>query len=288
MKPIVSTMLTIGIAVPVAVLLAVAGGDGALEFGGVALTVWGVLLAFAINWLVWIHAYANKTERFFDLTGSITYIGVALFVLLAGDRGGRAILVAAMVCLWALRLGTFLFTRIRSDGHDRRFDKLKVNLWLSLRTWTLQGIWVSFTVLCALTAISASAPEDLGLLDAVGVLIWLGGFSIEAIADQQKRTFRADEANAGQFITTGLWSWSRHPNYFGEITLWTGVAIVALSDLSGWQYLTLISPVFVYLLLTRISGVQLLERRAERTWGDEPEFRAYVERTNALVPMPPR
>jgi steroid 5-alpha reductase family enzyme len=110
------------------------------------------------------------------------------------------------------------------------------------------------------------------------------GFALEAVADQQKRRFRERPENAGRFIATGLWAWSRHPNYFGEILLWTGVALVALPALDGWQLATLLSPVFVTLLLTRVSGVPLLEERADARWGDDPEYLAYKKRTPLLVP----
>jgi steroid 5-alpha reductase family enzyme len=119
-------------------------------------------------------------------------------------------------------------------------------------------------------------------------VVWLIGFAIEATADLQKNRFRADTGNKGSFINTGLWSWSRHPNYFGEIVLWTGVAIIALPVLSGWQLLTLISPVFVFLLLTRVSGIPLLEKKAEEKWGGQEAYEAYKEHTSVLVPLPPR
>jgi steroid 5-alpha reductase family enzyme len=127
-----------------------------------------------------------------------------------------------------------------------------------------------------------------GVLGWLGFALWLVGFLFEAVADDQKRRFRANPANEGRFITSGLWAWSRHPNYFGEITLWFGIALIALPALSGWQHATLISPVFVYLLLTRISGIPLLEARAKKRWGDEPAFREYKARTPVLFPRPPK
>ena len=114
------------------------------------------------------------------------------------------------------------------------------------------------------------------------------GFSIEIVADRQKSAFRADPANAGRFISSGLWAWSRHPNYFGEIVLWFGIAILAWPALAGWQLATLVSPLFVYVLLTKGSGIPPLETRAEERWGDDPAYRAYVERTPVLWPRPPR
>ena len=147
---------------------------------------------------------------------------------------------------------------------------------------------VLLTVSGALAAMTAMRIEPLGWVAAVGVVIWLAGFGIEVTADRQKARFRRDAANDGQFITTGLWAWSRHPSYFGEILLWVGVAVVALPALRGWQHVTLISPVFVYLLLTRISGVPLLEARAEARWGELPKYQAYRNATPSLVPRPPR
>jgi steroid 5-alpha reductase family enzyme len=120
----------------------------------------------------------------------------------------------------------------------------------------------------------------------IGGLVWLFGFSMEVIADLQKSRFRADPANKGKFINTGLWAWSRHPNYFGEITLWVGVAIIALPILRGWQWLTLISPVFVFVLITRVSGLPMLEKRADEKWGGQEDYEAYKKRTPVLVPWP--
>jgi len=154
-------------------------------------------------------------------------------------------------------------------------------------TFTLQGLWVFLTLSCALAAITSAQPEPLGVVAAIGVALWLTGFAIEVVADQQKRAFRASPDNRAHFIRTGLWAWSRHPNYFGEITLWAGIALISVPALSGWQLVTLISPVFVYVLLTRISGIPLLESRAKKKWGADPEFQAYKARTPALWPRPP-
>jgi steroid 5-alpha reductase family enzyme len=145
---------------------------------------------------------------------------------------------------------------------------------------------VTFTLAAALAAITTTTRKELDLLAVVGFLIWVFGFAIEVTADTQKSRFRADPKNKGRFIQTGLWAWSRHPNYFGEIVLWIGVAIIALPVLRGWQWVTLISPVFVALLITRISGVPMLEKRADERWGGQEEYEAYRERTPVLIPRP--
>jgi steroid 5-alpha reductase family enzyme len=244
-------------------------------------------LCFVLNWLVFIHAYAAQTERYFDLTGSLTYLSVVACAVALGSRDPRALLLALLVGVWALRLGTFLFRRIRREGADRRFDALKPSFPRFLLTWTLQGLWVFLTVSCALAAITAEDEVPLGALAALGTAVWIAGFAIEAIADRQKGIFRADPANRDRFITTGLWAWSRHPNYCGEILLWIGVALIAVPALSGWQLLTLISPLFVYILLTRISGIPLLESRSDEKWSGDSEYEAYKARTPVLWLRPP-
>lgn len=264
-----------------------AGSQGGLRIGVLPVFALCGALCFAINWLAFVPAYAAQTERYFDLTGSLTYILVVAFAVALGNRDPRALLLALLVGAWALRLGSFLFRRILREGADRRFDALKPDFARFLLTWTLQGLWVFLTLSCALAAITAGVATPVGLPAAIGAAVWLAGFAIEAVADRQKREFRADPANRDRFITTGLWAWSRHPNYCGEILLWTGVALIGLPALSGWSHVTLISPVFVYVLLTRISGIPMLEARSDEKWGGDPEYRAYKERTPALWLRPP-
>jgi steroid 5-alpha reductase family enzyme len=196
--------------------------------------------------------------------------------------------IALLVAVWAMRLGSFLFLRVRHDGSDGRFDELKYSFPRFLMTWTLQGLWVLLTLAAGLAAMTTTQSVPMGGLAWTGVALWLIGFAIEAAADAQKRAFRRDPANRGRFITSGLWAWSRHPNYFGEITLWFGIALIASETLSGWRWATLISPLFVFVLLNFISGVPLLEARGKKRWGDDPQYRAYRARTPVLMLRPPR
>jgi steroid 5-alpha reductase family enzyme len=247
-----------------------------------------VALAFIIQWIVFIPAYINRTERFFDLTGSITYLSVIIVAVLASPTPDpRGILLLVMVAVWAIRLGSFLFRRVLAEGSDRRFDEIKMSFARFLMTWTLQGLWVSITLAAALAAITSTLKLPLGAFALVGSLVWLVGFTIEVIADRQKSQFRAAPENAGKFINIGLWSWSRHPNYFGEIILWIGIAIIALPILRGWQWVTMISPFFVILLLTRISGIPMLEARSDEKWGGQPAYEDYKARTSVLILKPP-
>lgn len=268
--------------------IAWAGSQGGVRVEGHAVFALCGLASFLVNWLVFVPAYAFQTERYFDLTGSLTYLSLVATAVLLGPGHARATLIAALVALWALRLGSFLFVRINQDGGDGRMDDLKPDFARFLMTWTLQGLWVFLTLSCGLAAMTTRGHGELDAFAAIGAAMWVAGFAIEATADHQKRVFRRDPANEGRFITTGLWSWSQHPNYFGEILLWAGIAVIAWPTLAGARYATLISPVFVYVLLTRISGIPLLRARSRKRWGDDPAYQDYVERTPVLVPRPPR
>lgn len=284
-----NSLLAIPVILTIAAAVAWAGSQGGVRAGPLPVFAWCGLLAFAVNWVAFVPAYRHQTERYYDLTGSLSYVSVvALALALRGDLHGRGLLLAVLVCVWALRLGSFLFARIRRDGGDGRFDALKPSLPRFLMTWTLQGLWVFLTLSCALAAITSVGSDRLDAFAVVGALVWGAGFAIEVVADRQKRRFRADSANRGRFIQSGIWAWSRHPNYFGEILLWVGIAVIALPALSGWQHLTLVSPVFVYVLLTRVSGIPMLEARARKKWGDQADYRAYQQRTPALFLRPPR
>ncbi len=268
-------------------LIAAAGSQGSVEVAGWPVFAICGLAALLVQWLVFIPSYINQTEHFFDLTGSLTYISVMVVGLLLAGADARGILIASLVVIWATRLGSFLFRRVRDDGSDNRFNSIKPDFLRFAMTWTLQGAWVFVTAAAGLTAITSSESIPLGIPAYIGVLLWVAGFAIEVAADRQKRAFKKDTERQTDFITSGLWAWSRHPNYFGEIMLWCGIALIALPVLSGWQYLTLISPIFVVVLLTRISGIPMLERRADRAWGADPVYQQYKQATPILIPRPP-
>lgn len=275
------------VAVLIGAGLAAAGGFRGAQVGGIPLFVLAVAAAFVTQFAAYVPAVLLRTERFFDLTGSLTFIAVSLaVVLLAPAQDARGWILAAMVIVWAARLGSFLFARVHRSGSDGRFDEIKTKPLRFLQVWAIQGVWVSLTASAAWIAMSADADArtPLDAFAVVGIVIWLLGMVIEVVADLQKQAFRADPANKGEFIRTGLWSRSRHPNYFGEILIWVGVFVVAVPVLQGWQWVAVLSPVFVILLLTRVSGIPLLEKRADEKWGDRADYVAYRERTPVLVP----
>ena len=239
-----------------------------------------VLLIFFIHWLLFIPAYIFQTEKFFDLTGSLTFLIASFYALLnAPSSNIFSVVVVSCIFCWAIRLGTFLFLRINKEGEDKRFIDIKPSFSRFLMTWTLSGTWVSICLLCVLTAISSNNGVAGGTLFYFGLILFLFGFIIEIVADYQKTLFRKDSVNKNKFITSGLWSYSRHPNYMGEILLWFGISVMSISSLSGIEYITLISPLFVYVLLTRISGVNFLEESANKKWGHLDEYKDYMTKT---------
>lgn len=273
------------VVVLIGTLLALAGSQGGVTVKGLPLFAVLIALVYIIQWLVFIPAFIGQSEKYYDLTGAITNISITLLALiLTPNPDFRAYLLALLVVIWAGRLGIFLFRRVKKAGKDDRFDELKPNFFRFLNVWTIQALWISFTLAAALVAITSQTRKGFDAWAAVGLLVWIIGFGFEAIADAQKSQFNADPKNKGKFIHTGLWSRSRHPNYFGEIVLWIGVAIIAVPVLQGWQWIALISPIFVILLLTRVSGVPLLEQKADKKWGGQPDYEAYKKKTPVLIP----
>ena len=245
-----------------------------------------ILLAFLIHWLFFIPAYLLKTEKFFDLTGSLTYISIMVYVVYTKNNLQEqlgSIILASLVILWAVRLGSFLFLRIKKAGEDKRFREIKTSFARFFLLWTISGMWVSFCSMCALTAIASNDGVIVNNIFYIGLVTFIIGLSIEIIADSQKTKFRKDPKNKDKFINEGLWAKSRHPNYVGEITLWAGVAIMSFSSLQGSQYISLISPIFTYLLLVYVSGVPQLTASGQKKWGHLESYQEYIKNTPTLI-----
>jgi len=277
--------VTIPIALLIGILIAVAGSQYGNTYNGLPVFGLVVAIAFFIQIVAFIPAFISQTEKYYDITGTMTYVLTTLIAMfLASSLDTRSLLLGSLVLIWTLRLGIFLFKRINKAGKDIRFDNLKPSFIRFLNAWVLQGLWVTFTAGATLTAISSNNLVAFGSIGLIGLIIWITGFTIEVKADNQKRKFNADLSNKNKFINTGLWSRSRHPNYFGEILLWFGIAVIAFPVLKGSQLFTLVSPLFVYILLTRGSGVPLLEKKADKTWGGDPDYEEYKDSTPILFP----
>ena len=259
--------------------------ENSISYGSLSLFLLCTIIIFFLQWIVFIPSYFLSTEHFFDLTGSVTFITVSILAFLMNDsKNLRQFIVLVLIMIWALRLGSFLFLRIRKAGEDSRFTIIKKDFSVFFLTWNLQGLWVLFTLFGALTILTSNNNQNFGILDIIGILIWIIGFVIEVVSDRQKSEFKSHESNDGKFIQSGLWKYSRHPNYFGEILIWTGIAIIGISVYSGFGWLGLISPFFVFVMLNYISGVRLLEKQAEERWGGNDLYQLYKSKTPVLFP----
>ena len=244
-----------------------------------------VLIAFLIQWALFIPAYIFQTEKFYDLSGSLTYISVVSFCFYSNYESSRInlgnIIISSLIIMWAVRLGSFLFIRIKKAGEDIRFREIKKSPSRFFMTWTLQGMWVSLCSACALAGIANGI--EINSYFYIGIIVFIIGFTAEIIADNQKSKFRQDPNNRDKFISSGLWKHSRHPNYLGEITLWLGISIISFSSLAGWQLITLISPIFTYLLLVYVSGIRILDYNGNKKWGHLDSYKDYRKNTPRLI-----
>jgi len=282
----VNSILATMVSIILGALMALIGSQNSIMLNGYPLFAVCAAIGFLLHWIMFLPAYIYQTEHYFDLTGSISYLTVTIFAIInKPEQDFRAILLCLLIVFWAIRLGSFLLSRVKRDGKDNRFTIMKTKFWWFLMTWTIGGLWVLMTMAAALAAITSDLTLPFGEIAYIGLTLWIIGFSIEIIADKQKTLFRSKIENKDLFISHGLWKWSRHPNYLGEIILWFGIALIAYPVLSDWQLMTLISPIFVYILLTRVSGINILEGRANKKWGNNPEYVSYKKLTPVLFPI---
>ena len=244
-----------------------------------------ISMAVLIQFVIFLPSFLFQTEKFYDLTGSLTFISVTSIAYFSLDNPTTIDTILYLyVIVWAGRLGIFLFRRINKDGKDERFDKAKKKFFWFLQYWMGQAAWVVFSAGASILAILSPVEAELEVLAFIGIFLWWSGFLIEVISDYQKRKFRETSDPKTEFISTGLWARSRHPNYFGEITLWVGMAVISLSSLSGIEYVTaVVSPLFVYLLLRKAEGVPMLERIADERYGELTDYQEYKANTPVLM-----
>lgn len=270
----------------IALLIGYAGSQGGPNIFGYPSLMLIVSVGFFIHWLIFIPSYLLKTEKYYDITGTIAYLAMTgIAVSSTSELNLQSKVVALLITFWALRLGLFLIVRVFQVGEDKRFHSVKTSFSRFFVWFNMSALWVFLTTANALTLILENNPHLGGGYFFSGLAIWLMGFGFEVTADEQKRRFRKNPKNKNQFIDSGLWSISRHPNYFGEILIWVGMAVISFPVLTGWQYITLISPLFVFLLLTRVSGINLLEASSDKKWGDLKSYREYKENTPKLIPF---
>jgi len=243
--------------------------------------------ALVINGAFFAYAVTKKTDVVTDLSYSLSFgLVSAIIIGIRSSAGIVALVPAALTVVWAARLGAYLFGRIRKTRVDHRFDGMREVPLKFARFWILQAVAV-FVIMLPVAASAASVAERrFGLFEFLGVAMWLKGFFFEVTADAQKSAFK----NSGRpgFISSGLWSYSRHPNYFGEALLWWGLFVYAIPSLSGALWLSAIGPIFITLLLLFVSGIPLLEKSADAKYGSDPAYIDYKRRTNIFIPFLPK
>ncbi|CAD6206336.1 unnamed protein product [Miscanthus lutarioriparius] len=229
-----------------------------------------------------------RFDKVTDFAGSTNFVIIAILTLaLKGAWHFRQIVLTVLVTIWGLRLGLFLLMRILQWGEDRRFDKMRDNLGKLAFFWIFQAVWV-WSVSLPVTVVNASDRNpSIEARDIIGWIIWLVGICVEATADQQKLVFKNSPSNRGKWCHVGLWKYSRHPNYFGEMFLWWGIFVASTPVLSDAEWLVILGPIFLTLLLLFVSGIPLLESSADKRYGRLEEYRVYKNITSPLIPLPP-
>lgn len=248
-----------------------------------------LIASFAVQGIFFVFAASLKTDKVTDLSYSLSFALLSIALVLANRAFTPwSLLAAALVVIWSARLGAYLLSRILKIGKDARFDDKRGDFLKFLSFWVLQAIVVWLVMLPVSVFLSLPANGGMGAISIAGALLWALGFAIEAVSDAQKYAFRNNPAKAGLWIETGLWKFSRHPNYFGEVLLWWGLFVLVLPALPTPFLFTVIGPIGITLLLLFVSGIPLLEKSADARYGDKPEYQAYKRRTSLLVLLPQR
>jgi steroid 5-alpha reductase family enzyme len=244
----------------------------------ISLLIQAVFFAFAAT---------LKTDKVTDLSYGLSFVIIAAALLFRADESAwPAGVLALMVILWGLRLAGYLLFRIVQMGRDKRFDGVRENFLRFLRFWVFQGLAV-WVIMLPVTVWFGS-PRPWNVVMTIGAAIWAVGFVIETIADAQKFAAKSQPGGESRWMDTGLWRYSRHPNYFGELLVWWGIFVFVARDLSPLGWLSVVGPIAITFLLLRVTGIPTLEASAAKKWGANPGYRAYVARTSRLIPLPPR
>jgi steroid 5-alpha reductase family enzyme len=243
--------------------------------------IYSLLIITAVNVAAYIWAYFKQSDHLTDISYSLCFIGLSAYLFIReGDYSSEKIILLGMVTLWGLRLGGFLFYRISKMGKDYRFDAFRSSWSGFLKFWILQSVSIWIIALPVIFGLSAGQP----VFFKAGFSLWLIGWIIEAVADYQKFVFKSKAENRNNFITSGLYSRIRHPNYLGEILIWTGIFIYTIPVLSGWSWLAVISPVWLVILLVFISGIPLIDSNAIKKYGNDPAYKEYRKKSWYLLP----
>lgn len=252
-----------------------------------SLLIWLLVLSLLLNVGLFLVAYRLQSDKLTDASYAVTFVALGLAAYIVSPQSPYHFLLLGMVCVWAVRIGGFLLYRVIRRGKDGRFDGIRENFLQFGKFWVAQGL--SVWILMIASVLAMQHDSELSWPVWLGVAVWAVGLVIEAVADTQKYLFTSNPNNRGKWIDEGVWHYSRHPNYFGEILVWLGVYIVAAQSLDAMQaLLVVVSPLFITILLLFVSGVPILEKSADKKWGHSPAYRRYKRQTSIIVPLPRR
>jgi steroid 5-alpha reductase family enzyme len=222
-----------------------------------------------------------------DVAWGLGFLLVAFTTLLMQEPSGRPVLVTALVAAWGIRLCLYVYFRNRGKPEDFRYRKWREEWGSSFYVRSYLQVFLLQSILLVLIAtpviyVGGVPNPPLGYSDIAGVLVWIVGFFFEVVGDYQLRRFISNPDNKGRIMTSGLWRFTRHPNYFGEVAVWWGIFLIALSVPGGWR--TVIGPATITFLILKVSGIPMLEAK----YRGNPQYEAYQRRTSSFFPLPPR
>ncbi|MBN1331381.1 DUF1295 domain-containing protein [Candidatus Dojkabacteria bacterium] len=249
--------------------------------------IFTLLISFAIQITFFSLAAYFKTDKVTDLSYGLTFVFIAVLLYIFGDiQDTSRIILTLMITTWGFRLAGYLFIRIIKIKKDKRFDGIRENFWRFASFWTLQGFSIWLILLPATIFLSSQSVEELKILNVLGFGIWLLGLLIETIADWQKYQFKNKPKNKDLWIQSGLWKYSRHPNYFGELLCWWGIFIYVFPILDGLMLLGIFGPLTITTLILFVSGIPTIEKKYNEKYKNDKEYQKYKESTSILIPLP--
>lgn len=247
------------------------------------------LISLAIQVFFFIFAALFKTDKLTDLSYGLTFIALAWYLLLNIENPSlHQLVITGLVTVWGVRLATYLFVRILKMGKDHRFDGMRERFWSFARFWLLQALTVWIVMLPTIFVLSTESERTCSVVTFSGVMIFLFGLIFETVADWQKFIFKGKKKNRDKLIMSGLWKYSRHPNYFGEITLWWGIFLFSTNFMDKGDYWLIVGPLFITFLILFVSGVPLLEKKYDKKYKGNKQYTNYRKKTSLLIPLPPR
>lgn len=247
-----------------------------------------LIISLGLNLAMFLVAFKFQSDKLTDISYAVTFISIAILGAFWSHWSALSVLLLATIALWGIRLGGFLLYRVFIVGKDARFDEMRGSFWKFGRFWLLQAITV-WVLILPVVLVAGMNDTTITLPVWIGISVTFIGIVIETIADYQKFRFTQNKKNKGVWIHEGIWRYSRHPNYFGEILVWIGIFIVAATVLPvGWLLLATVSPLAIMALLLFVSGIPILEASADKRWGKSAAYQRYKNSTSILVPLPPK